>query len=242
MRRSPFYQYPLDLHYEPALGDEDFFVSDSNMQAISQLKNWPTWPSRALLILGPHACGKTHLVRVWQKLVGAQIITPHHPHTQWADMIQKSPAVAIDPIEEMLDQTMLLHIINMARETSTPLLLTSGVAINALPFTLPDLLSRLKAMPMARVLPPDDHLLSMVLIKQCVDQHLEISQEVVGFVVPRIERTYEAVRHFVDALRILTLSVKRPPTLARAREALKLVSSTDGPETNPKLKAHTSAE
>jgi chromosomal replication initiation ATPase DnaA len=56
-------QLVFELPHIPALGSEDFLISQSNEQAVRLIDNWPGWPFRCAVLSGPQGAGKTHLVR-----------------------------------------------------------------------------------------------------------------------------------------------------------------------------------
>ena len=56
-------QLILDLPHRPALGAEDFLVSDCNLAAVRLIDAWPAWRDNVQLLIGPAASGKTHLAR-----------------------------------------------------------------------------------------------------------------------------------------------------------------------------------
>ena len=67
-------QLPLDLPHRPARGMEDFLVADCNRAAVAWIDRWPQWPAPLVVICGPEACGKSHLVHVWQARSGGAVI------------------------------------------------------------------------------------------------------------------------------------------------------------------------
>ena len=56
-------QLTFNLENKPALGRNDFIVSESNLDAIRWIDNWPNWSrnSGGLNVVGPKSAGKTHL-------------------------------------------------------------------------------------------------------------------------------------------------------------------------------------
>ena len=60
-------QLVLDLSLKEALEKEDFFISPSNLDAVTLLGNTDRWASGVLLLVGPKGSGKTHLSHVWCK-------------------------------------------------------------------------------------------------------------------------------------------------------------------------------
>ena len=54
-------QLVLGLSLKEALEKEDFFISSSNLDAVTLLDNTDRWASGVLLLVGPKGSGKTHL-------------------------------------------------------------------------------------------------------------------------------------------------------------------------------------
>ena len=86
---------------------------------------------------------------------------------------------------------------------------------------LRDLRSRLRAVPVVSLSPPDDQLFRGLIIKFCADRQLSIDEAVVSYLVTRIERSYSAVRQAVDLLDTEALRLRRPVTRALAAEVLR---------------------
>ena len=88
------------------------------------------------------------------------------------------------------------------------------------PIVLPDLTSRLRALPVVTLEPPDDALLAAVLVKLFADRQLEVDDRLVDFLVHRIERSVAAARAAVDELDSEALRLLRPVNRALAVEVL----------------------
>ena len=54
-------QLVLGLNLKEALQKEDFFISSSNLEAVTLLDNIDQWGSGVLFLVGPKGSGKTHL-------------------------------------------------------------------------------------------------------------------------------------------------------------------------------------
>ena len=85
---------------------------------------------------------------------------------------------------------------------------------------LPDLASRLRAAPCVSVLEPDDTLLAAVMVKLFADRQLKVGEEVIAYILPRLERSFAAVRDFVEEADRATLSQQRALTVPVARDVL----------------------
>lgn len=106
-------------------------------------------------------------------------------------------AVLIEDIGETADENAVFHLLNLVREQRLQILLTSHVPPGELTTRLPDLLSRLKALPMASLEAPDDPLLRAVLVKLFADRQLSVEPHIIDYVIVRIERSLLAAERFV---------------------------------------------
>ncbi|WP_372000100.1 DnaA/Hda family protein [Tistrella mobilis] len=225
MTRRPA-QLPLDLALRPALGREDFLVAPSNAEAVAWLDRWPDWPGPALAIHGPAGCGKTHLARVWQAMSGAVEVSPERlaADAAPAELSGGARAVLVEDVGEAIaagaDEAALFHLYNHLAAAGGTLLLTGAEPPARWALALPDLASRLRAAPAVRVGPPDDALLSAVLVKLFADRQLRVSGEVVRWLTLHMERSFDAARRLVDQLDAVALAERRGITVALARGVL----------------------
>lgn len=215
-------QLPFDLGPRHAHAREDFYISDCNNAAVSWIDR-TDW--NALIISGPPASGKTHLLQVWKKETGAREITLAQltPATieralgsaKKAMIDNVLPAIGVEPAEQAL-----FHLYNMLRERGGALLLTAPTHVTLWPFVVPDLKSRLFAAPAAELGSPDDELMAVVLTKLFSDRQIFVSQEVIEFILPRIERSFAALRDIADQIDRKALAEKRPVTIPLVKEIL----------------------
>jgi len=80
--------------------------------------------------------------------------------------------------------------------------------------------SRLRAIAAVRIGSPDDTLLAGIMAKQFVERGIVVGEEVVRYLVPRIERTYEAAGSCVAWLDQRSLEARRPVSLPFVIETL----------------------
>ena len=98
------------------------------------------------------------------------------------------------------------------------LLLTARAAPATWPVAIPDLASRLRAVPVATLHAPDDAMLRAVIVKLAADRQLVLDESVVRYVAARIERSFAAARTAVITLDNEALRQRRPATRALAAE------------------------
>jgi chromosomal replication initiation ATPase DnaA len=111
-------------------------------------------------------------------------------------------------------------LLNLAREEQAYILITARVPPSALAIELRDLRSRLRALPVVPLLPPDDHLFRALIVKFCTDRQLAVDEQVVSYLATRLERSYAAARRAIALLDKEGLRQGRPVTRALASELL----------------------
>ena len=85
---------------------------------------------------------------------------------------------------------------------------------------LPDLRSRLAASPAVGVGVPDDALIGAVLVKMFSDRQLQVNQDVITYLLARMERSFAAARRIVAVLDTKALAAKRRITIPFAAHVL----------------------
>ena len=138
--------------------------------------------------------------------------------TEW-EALSISPGVAVDD-SDRASETALLHLYNSCAEAGAALLLVARNAPAAWQIALPDLASRLRAAPAIGVAPPDDALLSAVLVKHFADRQLRVQPAVIAYLVRRMERSFATAAALSARLDQLALAEGRPIGLALTRRVL----------------------
>lgn len=208
-------QLSLDLPFRTALSRGDFAVAECNALAVGWVDRWPDWPGAGLILHGPEGCGKSHLAAVWQASSGALALNDGALDLESGRALaERGGALLLEDIDTRLTavpvwQETLLHLYNAVRLAGGGLLMTARSLPGAWPVDLPDLRSRIAAMPAAGIALPDDRLLETVMRKQFGDRQLTVPPETVRYVLPRIERSFAAIREFVDRIDRLALERRR---------------------------------
>lgn len=218
-------QLPLDLGFRPALGRADFYVGASNADAVAWIDRWPEWPNHVLALFGPPGCGKSHLVQVFAARAGANVTTAAALNES---LITASGALAVEDCDALPDERALFHIFNAMREQKRSLLLTARRPPAQWQVKLPDLASRLKAIVAVGIEPPDDDMFTAVLVKLFSDRQIQITPEVVSYVLRRIERSFEAARRTVAAADAGALAEGRAVTVPLIKKLLDAAPSPPG--------------
>lgn len=196
-------QLTLDLAGPASFARDDFVVGEANRAALGWIDRWPDWPGRGLVLHGPEGAGKSHLAALWLVRAGA---VRARPGNLPAD--PEAP-VLIEDLGPGLDEEALLHGYNRLAAAGQGLLITSRLPPAAWSLALPDLRSRLLALPAAAVALPDDVLLRGLLVKLFGDRQLRVDERVLDYLIPRMERSYSAARSLVAAIDQAALAGRR---------------------------------
>ncbi len=190
-------QLVLELPHRQALGRDDFLVTGSNSAAVALIDHWPDWPAHAAMIIGPPGSGKSHLVEVWRERSKAARVQASEVNVDIAPELLLSGAVAIEDAAPPLNERGLFHLLNLAKQQDGSVLLTAETRPEHWKIAVPDLLSRLKAIPVLEILPPDDALLRGVLVKLFFDRQIAAAESTISYMLARMPRSLGAARLLV---------------------------------------------
>jgi len=209
-------QLRLGLRGPAAHTREAFIQGASNVEAVSALDAWPRWPGGALALVGPEGVGKTHLARSWAAGVKAVILDRQAP-----DVAQAAGRPALlEDVDQGVGAEALFHLINLAAHEGAGLLLTARAQPTAWPAELPDLRSRLNALMVAEIAPPDDDVLLGVLKNFFRERNIRPHDDVYPYLLRRMERSIPGAREIVRRLDETEDGMMRPVSRVLAREIL----------------------
>lgn len=222
-------QLVFDLPADPAMGRADFIKAPCNATALAAVSDWGRWPSGRMALSGPARSGKTHLAHIFARESGAVILPADSLQT---DMVPDLPdRVVIEDADTLFGkidrQEALFHLYNDLGERRGKLLVTGLGAPAQWPVVLPDLASRLQAMPLAKLGAPDDSLLAALLSKLFEDRQIRPPEKLIPYLLPRMERSFSAAQTLVAELDHRALSERRPMNTALAGEVLESMASSD---------------
>jgi chromosomal replication initiation ATPase DnaA len=175
-----------------------YLISDSNADIHAQLQNSQNWPNRTAILIGGKLSGKTSISGVFTRDTGG---------------------LALDDADREDDEP-IFHLWNRAREEKKPLLLTASLPVAEWGVILPDLKSRLAASLLLQIGPPDEVMIEGLLQQYFAKRGLSISQDSLGYLVKRMERSYHNVELLAQKMDKIAIERKKPITLAIAKAAM----------------------
>jgi chromosomal replication initiation ATPase DnaA len=214
------------LPFEPATvwTREVFVVSPANAGAVAALDGWIAGGRGALALVGPAGSGKTHLAQAWADAAGALLVIPGQP----LPLDGEAPVLVEDADLGGRDEA-LFHLLNQAL-AGRAVLLTARERPLAWPAALPDLRSRLNALPVAEIEPPDDALLGAVLKALFKARHIKPDDDLYPYLMTRMERSVAAAGILAARMDEAGAARGRAINKALARELLEETADLFGAE------------
>ena len=218
-------QIPFDLGHRTAMGRDDFLIAPNNQDAVAWIDLWPEWPAPVLILYGPVASGKSHLAAVWGEKSNAACVKPD---TLNDSSIRQIASAAKHVILEDADNLIgnvegekgLFHLYNLFKEEKRSILITLMEPPVRRSFAVPDLASRLRAAPAVAIREPDDVLLGSILVKLFNDRQLRVGQDVINYILSRMERSFEEARRIVEEADKRAMIEKRAVSVPLVKEIL----------------------
>lgn len=196
----PIRQIPFDLAPEPDFTFETFIEAPSNTGAFNVVRAWPAWPAPAMMLLGPEGTGKTHLGDAWLK---------------------QSHGVFLDDAHARTEGDLFAFINRALRGEISGLLLASRVPPNEWGVSLPDLRSRLSAMPVIQLHEPDDDSLRPITSALFQRRGREVTTDVVDYLLKYTDRSVPALRATIRLIDETASSAKADVTKAFTAKVLR---------------------
>jgi chromosomal replication initiation ATPase DnaA len=218
-------QLAFALPHAESLTRDNFLEGPANAAGLALVDSWPDWPNRIMLLVGPEGSGKSHLAAIWAEEAGARSTSAHALTAASVPGALATGALVVEDLKSQksqdIDERALFHLMNLAREDGASVLITARTPPSTFQIELRDLRSRLRAVPMVSLLPPDDQLFRALIIKFCADRQMAVDETVVSYLTTRIERSFAAARQAVELLDTEALRLGRPVTRALAAELLR---------------------
>lgn len=174
--------------------DDDLVISSSNLAAHRLIALWPHWSVPIAAIIGEKGSGKTHFASVWKKNSKAHSFSPNKLFDASLAIVDGVNVLVEDLTPSNFKEHELFHLLNSVNQarSSNPnvsLLITSQTRLSLWSLKLPDLASRLKTIIEIYIEQPDDMLLRAVLCKLFSDKQIIIDNNVLNYIISRMERS-----------------------------------------------------
>lgn len=205
----------LSLHLPEArraLRRGEYVVTEANREARDFAANFVRTGEPFLIVCGPSASGKTHLL---VDVFGADNIVA----ATEAYRVGDRAFVALDDCDRFGDERSFLDLIASRRKPNTQTVLAGAGRPRAWAKSLNDLATRLEAMPRAELAEPDEALLSAVLLQHFKTRQMEPRKGLVAFAAPRIPKTFAAADAFVEAV-VAAVNAGAPLDFATAKSVI----------------------
>jgi chromosomal replication initiation ATPase DnaA len=209
-------QLRLSLKRPAAYTRAEFVQGASNAEATAAIDAWPNWSGGCLALVGPKSAGKTHLARAWADGARAIVLDRAAPDLAVAE----TRPVLLEDVDQGVDEEALFHLINLAARMGCGLLVTARTLPGSWTCILPDLRSRLNAMPVAQIAAPDDQVLQGVLRKFFRERNIRPHDDVYPYLLRRMERSIAGARAIVERLDETDHSEIQPVSRVLARQIL----------------------
>lgn len=149
-------QLPIEFPHRPSLDKEDFLVAECNIEAVEMIDRWPdcrispsvsmaakaaanrTWPMSFPITFPGHDNYPYRIPSIQAKDV--RLETPHKLFSQHRCLI-------VENLCRQINNEAMFHLYNLYRNEGGFILFTSEIAPARLNLPLPDLQSRLNAVP-----------------------------------------------------------------------------------------------
>lgn len=198
-----------------------FIIGACNAMAADWIDRWPEWPGmiRALIIHGPRCSGKTHLASIWSESNAATTLTHLKDGIDHVNPANHYVLDGIAPNANWPDD-MLFLVLTRFTGAEGSLLLLADQSPASMPWKLADVTSRLAVMNTAQITTPDDAMLHDLLQKLADDKGLALDEDIIAYMVKRMERGYETAVQTIQALDEMSITEKKKVNLAMARKIL----------------------
>ncbi len=231
-------QLPLDVGLRDT-ASFDSFCSGRNRELVDRLKATILDPDHCadpgghqgsqIYLWGEAGCGKTHLLQALCGLASQRghsaVYLPldaHQHGVQWLEDVDRLSLVCIDDLQAIAGQrlweTALFTLGDRVRERAGSWVVAGDVSPKGLSLTMPELESRLARGLIYRVLGLNDEDRSQAVRLRAQQRGLELSDEVIRYVLSRYPRDTVALFELLDRLDKASLASGRRVTIPFLRE------------------------
>jgi len=182
--------------------EEDFLFLEENFSVVNFLKkffeqkNFSIAQFPSLIVKGPKASGKTHLLHIFAKKFNAQFLDKEKlSEVNPVKFFVPGQFYILDNVNEIKDDELVLRLINSAFEAKAFLIL--GLSPNS-QFQLKDLTSRLKNIFAVEIKNPNQETIKHLLVNGFARKQIKLSGKIIDLIADNVERNYEAILAVIE--------------------------------------------
>ena len=205
-------QIPLPLKFEVSYSLEGFIRNLEQEEVLKYYDASLDIPIHGLYIYGLPKSGKTQLAHLFLSQGIREIAC-----VEDVFKVHDKETVLID---NLLSEVDLFHIMNHILSVQGKILLFTSFVPDDI--ALPDLRSRLKLLKMIQIKNPSQEFMKILFFKQFGDQQITIHEDVIDFLLTRLQREYLVVHQTVEILSQASIINKRSITIPFVKEVLSL--------------------
>ena len=205
------------------------FVPGANQQALAAARALAAGEGLPLLYLhGVAGAGRSHLLQAICAAVPGAGYFPLRELRELGDAVLEGvaalPLVGLDDVEAVAGQPAweerLFRLYNECRGAQVRLAVSAAVPARDLPLALPDLVSRLAAMPHYGLRPLDEMQQREALRLRAAQRGMEVPEETLLYLQRRFARDLTSLNRLLDQLDLASLEEQRRLTLPFIRRVL----------------------
>lgn len=209
----------------------DNYHGTHNQAAVARLRQWLAQPGPGVLALcGAEGAGKSHLLNAaclnaeadGQTALCLGLDEAVHLPPQALEGMEQFDWLCLDDLQALPSTTdweeALFHLFNRVQDAGHRLLMASTATPSSRDWVLPDLASRLRAVPVIQLLSPSDVDRMAILQARAYHRGLVLSDDVAGFILRRAPRDTESLLSLLARLDEASLRSQRRLTIPFVKE------------------------
>ncbi len=208
----------------------NFFAGAANAVVLSALQRWLSNHDILFYVYGALNSGRTHLLQAVCRGHGAFYLplaelseqNPQRVLEGWEGL----PILCLDDIDAVIEDVAwcenLFHLFNRCAQSGTKLVIAADRPSALLPCALADLQSRLRSSGDFRLQILDEVERAQALQLRARERGIELSEEVVAYILARRSRAFPALLAVLDRLDQQSLAEKKRITIPFVRRVLDL--------------------
>lgn len=204
-----------------SLSKSDIIVGDFNKSVVEFLFYNKNWLSDILYIYGSKGVGKSFISQIFIKERGGILITLDDIKTlsDIEQIVANNNLILLEDLHKKTDEdeVNLFNLYNTVLSYKTQLIFTSEFPVSEINIKLPDLLSRLSSVIIFKINNPEDVALKTIFFKMLSDKQLNISMEVIDYILKRIQRDCSTLQKVVSEIENFTMKEKKTLNLSTVK-------------------------